>query len=217
MAIDGDASAWAGTFDSTLIPSILDLLFSAWHDFVKPAHDELEPHITRRFRNQLRATKNLVKLAVRIGREVVEDDLATGDEKGRIDIQFTSPQSCREDVYLAFECKKLNVIHNGEWASQASDYAKDGIMRFVTGQYADGLTDGGMIGYVMDGRIDKAVQSVSSQIKSRCIELQMPSPCDLRLSSLRPEHQQIKETTHSLIGRDLILHHIFLSAVHVPT
>ena len=206
------ADAWAGTFDHTLIPSILDLLLSAWHDITKPTQDELEPRITRRFRNQLRKTRDLVKLAVRIGREVVEDDLATGDEKGRIDIQFTSPQSCREEIYLAFECKKLNVIHNGKRASLATDYVQDGMMRFITGQYAMGLTDGGMIGFVMDGLVDKAIHAVNASIKGRCVALQMPSPYSLSSSSLRPNCQQIKETVHLLSGRNLILHHVFLSA-----
>ena len=212
MAIYGSPDAWIGTFDSALIPNILDLILAAWTKFTKPTSDELEPRITKRFRNQLRRERDIVKLPVRIGREVVEDDLATGEEKGRIDIQFTSPQSCREDVYLAFESKKLNIVHTGEWKSQATEYVKDGMMRFVTGQYATGLTDGGMLGYVMDGKVDKAVQAVNSQIKKQSNTLEMGASGSLGLSSLRPDNELIRETTHFLTDRNFVVHHLFLSA-----
>ena len=55
-------------------------------------------------------------------------------------------------AYLAYECKKLNV-HGADGArrSQAGAYVRDGMMRFVTEQYAKDLPVGCMLGYVMDG------------------------------------------------------------------
>ena len=56
-------------------------------------------------------------------------------------------------AYLAYECKRLNVMGtDGARRSQAGAYVgEDGMMRFVTEKYAEGLPVGCMMGYVMDG------------------------------------------------------------------
>ena len=56
-------------------------------------------------------------------------------------------------AYLAYECKRLNVTGaDGARRSQAGAYVgEDGMMRFVTEKYAEGLPVGCMMGYVMDG------------------------------------------------------------------
>ena len=61
-------------------------------------------------------------------------------------------------AYLAYECKRLNVAGaDGAKRSQARAYVgKDGMMRFVTEKYAEGLPIGCMMGYVMDGDLNFA-------------------------------------------------------------
>ena len=55
-------------------------------------------------------------------------------------------------THIAYECKRLNVRGaDGARRSQARGYVRDGMMRFVTGDYASGLPVGCMLGYVMDG------------------------------------------------------------------
>jgi hypothetical protein len=70
-----------------------------------------------------------------------------------------------EAVYLACECKRLNVPYKAKTRALAHEYVRDGLTRFVTGQYANGLPLAMMIGYVMDskvtfahGRLKKALQ-----------------------------------------------------------
>ena len=58
-----------------------------------------------------------------------------------------------EDVYLACECKRLNVPYKKKTRALAHEYVRDGLTRFVTGQYANGVPLAMMIGYVMDAQV----------------------------------------------------------------
>ncbi|WP_414551096.1 hypothetical protein [Anabaena sp. CCY 0017] len=209
MAIVGNSSLWADTFPDHLIPDILDLVLSAWQVFNKPQIDDHEVPITKRFRATLRQQRDLVRLPVRIDREIPEDD-SEGNEKGRIDLLFTSVQRISEDVYFSFECKRLNIVSkNGTRKSLAKDYVVDGMMRYVTSQYASDLICGGMIGYIMNSDSTTAIKAVDSQVKNRCKELRISPPSGLCESSLRQNHPQIKETTH-ILARQFVIHHVFL-------
>jgi len=74
--------------------------------------------------------------------------------KGQIDLAVLLDQGCTR--YLAYECKRLNVYYNGARQSLATPYVNEGVRRFVTEQYAEGLPVGCMLGYVLDGDIDFA-------------------------------------------------------------
>ena len=64
-------------------------------------------------------------------------------------------------TYLAYECKRLNVIRqSGARRALAAEYIDDGIKRFFTEQYAEDLPTGCMIGYVMDGDLDAAYSRI---------------------------------------------------------
>lgn len=69
--------------------------------------------------------------------------------KGQIDLAVLLDQSCSR--YLAYECKRLNVLFNGKRHSLATRYVNEGVQRFITEQYAEGLPVGCMLGYVLDG------------------------------------------------------------------
>lgn len=82
--------------------------------------------------------------------------------KGQIDLAVLLDQGCTR--YLAYECKRLNVHYNGTRQSLATPYVKEGVKRFITEQYAEGLPVGCMLGYVLDGDIDFARGSVHAAI-----------------------------------------------------
>lgn len=209
MAIVGNSSLWADTFPDYLIPDILDLVLSAWEVFSKPKIDDHEVPITKRFRSTLRQQRDLVRLPVRIDREIPEDD-SEGNEKGRIDLRFTSVQRISEDVYFAFECKRLNIVSkNGKRESLAKNYVVDGMMRYITSQYASGLLCGGMIGYIMNSDSKTAIKAVDKAIYTQCKELRISPPRGLCKSSLIQNNPQIQETTH-ILTRQFVIHHVFL-------
>ena len=152
------------------------------------------------------------KLPVSIQREMPEevedDDGGDVKEKGRIDLVFL--YGCRENVYFALECKRLNVSYNGKKRSLATDYVgEDGLFAFVKEWYSAGLDQAGMIGYVMDGDIDDAQRKVNKIIQKNKDKLKTDN--GFKTSSIFQARKQIKETSHLLSTHCLLVHHIFLS------
>lgn len=211
--IIGDPDIWSDTFPEELVPRVLDLITETWTTFDKPGPADWEVPTTRRFKHALKQAKDLNRLPVRLEREPAEDDPETGDELGRIDLKFLPAVSAREEVYFAFECKRLNVAANGGRRSLAPEYVTEGMMRFVTGQYAGSVQHGGMIGYVLDACRDDAIEHVGQIIASRATELCMNAPARLDRNRLRPAADHIRETNHALRpSRPFTLHHMFLAA-----
>ena len=84
--------------------------------------------------------------------------------KGYIDFALLLDRS--RILYLAYECKRLNVAFRGGMESLAGKYVKDGVMRYVSERYGENLPFGCMLGYVMDGDIEIAKQKVGKAIRS---------------------------------------------------
>lgn len=82
--------------------------------------------------------------------------------KGKIDIGILF--GWERELYLAYECKRLNVVQKSGRSSLATEYVTQGMMRFLTEQYAEGLPVGCMLGYVLDGDIPFAAERVATAI-----------------------------------------------------
>ena len=89
----------------------------------------------------------------------------TAYSRGRVDIAVLLNQD--RNVYLAYECKRLNDIRKDGRRSLAGNYVQDGLSRFVAEQYAEGLPLAGMLGYVLDGDLEYA----ESKVRARITEL----------------------------------------------
>lgn len=208
----GNPAYWSDVFPDHFIPDILDLVYSTWNTFQKPTGDELEVPITRRFKRDLKQAKDYRRIPFRIEREPSEDDPVTGEELGRIDLRFIPVESALEEVYFAFECKRLYSRVGGKWESLASKYVTEGVIRFVTGQYAARMRHGGMIGYILNGNITQAKSLVQGNLSSKYNQLRMTAPGQLAGSSLHPTNDDIRESLHHLDGdRDFVVHHVFLT------
>jgi hypothetical protein len=209
--ITGDPSLWSEVFPEELIPQILEMALSVWGSMPKPHRRTREVPITLRFLTALKEDKNMrQEVPVRISRECVEDDMRTGRELGRIDLCFIPAYRCREEVYFAFECKRLNVVYKRGRNTLAPAYVRQGMMRFIKSQYASRLYKGGMIGYVMDGDQTSAIIAVDRNVKRHRAALRMKLPGDLGTSSVLPSHPSAKETVHNLGARKFHIHHLFL-------
>jgi hypothetical protein len=75
------------------------------------------------------------------------------------------------ETYLPYECKRLNVIHSGSRSSLATPYVGEGLIRFVTEQYAEGLPLGFMLGYVIDGDLAFALRQIHAAIDAQKVPL----------------------------------------------
>ena len=206
----GDPSMWAPLFPDYLIPVIIDLVLDSWKRLPTPASDDHEVPITRRLVVMMRRHKNRWKRPFSIHAESDELNQETGDLLGRIDMRIFHGR--REDVYFAFECKRLNVQSNGARSSLAGEYADEGMARFVSGKYAGGLDSGGMLGYVMDGDLRSAMAAVRKAVEARRRELCMDSGGTLAVSSVFPKKARVKETRHRQAGKPFLIHHVFLVA-----
>ena len=211
MLVVGTPSEWLDLIDSQ-VPEILDLVISNWARMPPLAPDAREDPTTEALCRCLRQDRDRCDLPFRIDVQMVELDPAPGENQGRMDIVF-SPPVPRECVYFCLECKRLNALLEGEIRAYASEYVRFGMHRFVRGQYAVLVGNGGMLGYVLDGDIPGAMTNVEANIRGRREELGMEPPAQFQTSSIRPSDERAKETRHRRQNaRDpFIIHHIFVS------
>lgn len=127
--------------------------------------------------------------------------------KGRIDIAVFTDRE--RESYLAYECKRLNVVGaDGTRSTLATRYVTLGMMRFLTEQYAEGLSLGGMIGYVMDGDIRTARTALATAIPTHLPRPALSGP-DALLSIGSTERFR---TVHDRPGANpIVIHHVLLA------
>lgn len=120
----------------------------------------------------------------------------------------------REDIYFCLECKRLNVINDGERRTYASEYVRLGMLRFITGQYARAVRHGGMIGYVLDGNVSHAMINVEQNIRKQRGSLGLTEPARFLASTSLPDDNRIRETHHRRAHEieTFRIHHVFLAA-----
>lgn len=166
----GDPSQWANHFNS-VDERLMARIAALWPQClaVLPASPE-EDKITINLRSLLvkdaEARRIFYYLEFQFEPEgFTEDGLAFS--KGQIDLAVLLDQGCTH--YLAYEFKRLNVRNGGTRHSLATRYVNEGVKRFVTEQYAEGLPVGCMVGYVLDGDVPFATTSVYAAIaKNKC-------------------------------------------------
>lgn len=212
MATEGNAGFWRSDIKEQ-IPVILNLIIESWRTFAPPIKPKpYEPRINRKFCSHLRSHKHRSIHLFKIWshQELLSEE---GVLIGEPDILFSSYGN-DEDEYFACECKVLNKTDKtGRWFSLAGEYIDGGVMRYVEERYSGG-TNGGMVGYVMDGDTDKAIKCVNEAIETRKQNLGIEGKAELKKSSIRPECQQTRETRHLIGNGCFIVHHIFLPVMN---
>lgn len=208
MILDNEKS-WGELFPVNSIPNILGLVVDTWNNFKKPNANELENRINQRFTDKLRIAKNEADLRC----FQIRSEVGTIGTDGRIDIVFIPTGTHREEVYFAFECKRLRIPCEDKTKpdSNSSKYVgKDGMMCFITGKYSEGLNYGGMIAYVMDGKVNEAIIQVKNSMQKKKIPLCVINDPFFMTSPLLND-DKVKETSHKLGARDFTIYHVFLA------
>jgi hypothetical protein len=137
-------------------------------------------------------------------------DAVVGDvsPKGYIDIAVLFYVD-REEVYLAYECKRLNVSSSGGGRkSLATEYVREGMMRFVRAQYAQALPFGAMLGYVMDGDVLFALAAVKERIRENAANLRCEPSAPMDIEP--PGTFHFFSTTHQRPSCAIELRHFML-------
>jgi len=190
---------------------VMNLVNDTWRTFSQRAVVSTEEPLTAIFRDAL------IKAYVAAGRGwfvTLEDpitDEAFGTELGRNDLRFYPPEHYGQTVYFAVECKRLHVQTQSGFKHLAAQYVTQGLQRFVDGKYGEGLPCGGMLGYVMDNRIDAAFNRVKDQIRARRNKLRMPKTNALRLpSTVLSSCAHSADTFHRCKDGKKIIHHLLV-------
>lgn len=90
---------------------------------------------------------------------------------GRIDLVLFWSQD--PSNYLAYEAKRLHVSMPSGFQALSGKYVTDGLKRYATEKYSEGLPFGGMLGYVMDGNLEGASEKIAGMLakNSKAISL----------------------------------------------
>lgn len=211
MTIVGSPDSWVDFIDSQ-VPDILSLVIESWEKMAAPAPDALEDQITLALCRVVKSHRTARDLLLHIQLQPVEIDPAEGQDVGRMDIAFY-PLVNREDIYFCLEAKRLNVPTGGAVRPYASEYVRSGMLRFITGQYAKLARNGGMIGYVVDGQISRAIANVEQNIRNHHVQLGMTAPGELLASAILRGDSRARETHHARRHDParFRLHHLFMT------
>lgn len=188
---------------------VMQLVYETWQSFSLHHCVRLETRITAVFRDAL------IEAYVAAGRNwfiTLEDpitDSTFGTEEGRNDLNFFPPQHYGQKIFFTVECKRLHVTRDSGFAHLADAYVEKGVLRFVNGQYSNGLPCGGMVGYVMDNHVSSAFGKVQSEIVNKSKILCLKKGPALQIpSSILTVYKFSADTVHTRPDGDFSLHHL---------
>ena len=206
----GDVGTWIAQF-KTLEERMSAAIEAVWPVCLAPLQAKKgamthEDHIT----NHLVAA--LVKSKKVPGRIVPQYSLLTeaADQSVTLSssIDFVLTIGDDEAAYLACECKRLNVPYKTRTRGLVGEYVDDGLMRFVSGKYSNGLPLAMMLGYVMNARTDTARRGLRRAMAVRSNAIKLKSTKD----EIRPKGRPLRFITRHecLSGHDIEVTHTLL-------
>ena len=199
----GDLDAWLPHFRG-LEERIADAVEAAWPVCIAPLQSKKnamthEDHITEHL------VQSLIRTKLVPGRIIYQYKLLADDENGNVsapsNIDFALTIGDDEDVYLACECKRLNVPYKTGVRALVGEYVDEGLMRFVTGQYSGGLPLAMMLGYVMNAKTDLARRGIRRIMTLRSASIGLQSELDAPVVNGRPVRFR---TTHACVPGHVI-------------
>jgi len=209
--LTGSLDAWLPHFRG-IEEQVSDAVAVVWPICIGPLQSKKdsmthEDHITKHLVRALIRTKSFPGRIIYQYSLLVEDNIGNVSVSGKIDFVVTVGDD--EDVYLACECKRLNVPYKTRAKGLAAEYVTDGLMRLVTGQYSNGLPLAMMLGYVMNARLDLARRGVKRAMARRSGAIGFLSDRDALAVAGRPLRFH---TTHQCVpGHVIEVAHTFLA------
>ena len=198
-------------FPQQHIPIILRLLLQVGKNIHKKTATDREDWITTRFHRRLIHEPSFRDgpLQIHLQPDIVSSDIdpEINTPEGRLDLQVSCGRGY--EVYFAIEAKRLCVSLPSGLFLGGREYVKDGMMRFITGQYAPFMRAGAMLGYVYDGETENARADIDRQVQKMVKELKLKEPKRLTLSQILPD-QPINETNHDLKKGSFTIFHLLL-------
>lgn len=192
------------------IPAILLLILQVGKNIRKQTATDREDWLTTRLYRQLIHVPSFRDgpLQIHLQPDIVNSDAdpEKNTPEGRLDLQVSC--GLGYEVYFAIEAKRLRVSLPSGFFPGGREYVKDGMMRFVAGQYAPFMRAGAMLGYAYDGETENARADIDRQVQKEAKELRLKEPRRLAPSPILPD-QPISETKHDLEKRSFTIFHLF--------
>jgi hypothetical protein len=185
-------------------------IVDTWRDFLLNHQIKRETRITAVFRDALIAAYVAAGRSWFITLEDPITDVDFGTELGRNDLRFYPQNHHGQTIFFTVECKRLRVATSTGISQLADKYVEEGVQRFVDGRYSSGLPCGGMVGYVMDNEMSKAMASVLGAIRPRQKTVRLRAKSLRTPSSVLPNYKWSADTGHILNAADFTLHHVLL-------
>jgi hypothetical protein len=196
---------------------VMRLILDTWRKFSLHRQVRRETPITAVFRDALKKAYLAAGRRWFITLEEPVTDPTFGTESGRNDLRFYPPQHHGQTIFLTVECKRLRVTTDSGFNHLAVEYVDKGMQRFVDGQYSSGLPCGGMLGYVMDNRLDDAFARVQQEIGARSSALKTTGRQFLKIpSSTLPSYRWSADTFHQRADGRLCIHHLLVGVPADP-
>jgi len=206
----GNPSAWLVKFQD-VHDKVLHVIKNVWPDCAKRFRaDALENQITDQLALMLRRDQRSRENWLVVPQYKSLDSDFNGDVVTKGFIDFIVFFDLNQKNYIAYECKRLNVLFPSGFQTLADKYVDEGIMRYVSAQYAQALPFGVMIGYVLDSNMPKALAAVKSQIQNKARRLHCISQ-ESHAKNLPPVSFIIRFTTgHSRASGKIEVQHLLL-------
>ena len=216
MSMRHEAAEWVPLFPAEEIPYILAAVLRCSASLRKRSAVEGETKISNRLRKLLIQDVELRNRPIHLDPEayVYNDDSDEENAIGRLDFRFLYSTQIRHPwPYFAIEAKRLHVTFLSGWRSCVHKYVTDrqGMMCFIEQRYAEGLISGGMLGYVFDGDVEKARDSVRAAILKAHDMLKCVTPFKMTTSSIVPGDSRVSETIHELSHGNFSIYHLFIA------
>jgi hypothetical protein len=157
-------------------------------------------------------------IRVLVGEKVHTPEMIAGrqatSEAGEIDMSlFGSWERNYHQIHFVWEAKKVGDKRvNGDYSRFNSEYVNEGIYRFIREEYADGLDDAGMLGYVLAGSVPNIVSDINSSMSN--IRKNPPLPESDHLQKAVPigDFDDRYRSNHRRTDQTgICLHHLFLT------
>jgi hypothetical protein len=202
---------WRQPFPESEIPFILTGILRCMAAVKKKYDCERENPITTRLWKRLRRDAELNARPTHLDPEAWEVDENDEDGKiGRLDLRFLfSTGTFKPWPCFAIEAKRLHVTFpKAGWSSLVPEYVtsitskpvekEQGMMCFVSGRYSRGLRAGAMLGYVFDGKVEAARDSITTAIQTHAKKLKLVPSTRLTDSIVLPGNSGISESLHDI-------------------
>lgn len=211
-----DKQSWKILFSESHIAIALEVVLTAGKRLRKKNSSEHEDDISRRLLLRIKQNTLFRKADLDIDSQYNVHDPQNIDSelRGIPDLTFKLLNASKPVPYFAIEAKRLRfMLPSGTFVTGNSEYVygDQGMRCFTEDRYAEGLNAGAMLGYVYDGEIASAKQSISKLIKKHAQVLKCKEPHLLIASDLPNSESDVDETVHTLDGRDFRIFHIFLA------